>query len=332
MSQRAKLSALMVTLVVLMFLGPVSSAQIGILPSVVITCDDPGPVEVWPGATRTTTVYCTLENPSIHSESVEIGAESEDEGFLFVAPQSVTIGAGQEIDIQVVIRVPELYPAGTYSANITAKVTQANGIEVGAITSTEEDSVGFEVMRYGSCEVMIGQGGGSIEAGDPVIFAASFTCESNSDFSIGYSLVMIEEDAGSSAWPSGFEDQSAPCEFQIQAPGGGANCQFQISTPSNLANAWDGCIIIVDNDGDGDGIGSVAPLSCSSDYPSIGVNVNPQGLSLGAIGFDGNSSLTDLAMENKEIVGGALGGLILLVSMMVVLSRRSRGYDEWDED
>ena len=68
----------------MMSMGPISSSQIGILPSVEITCDDPGPVEVWPGATRTTIVYCTLENPSIHSESVEIGTESEESDFEFL--------------------------------------------------------------------------------------------------------------------------------------------------------------------------------------------------------------------------------------------------------
>ena len=188
------------------------------------------------------------------------------------------------------------------------------------------------MIKYGSCEVIMGQGGGSIGAGDPVVFATSFACEANSVFTIRYSLVMIEEGAMSSAWPSGFEDQSAPCEFQVQGRGDGANCQFQISTPSNLANAWNGCVVLIDNDGDGDGMGSIAPSSCSSDYPSIGVNVDPQGLSLGAIGLDGNSSITDLAMENKEIVGGTLGGLILLVSLIVAMRRRSRGYEEWDED
>ena len=114
MRSRTALSAMMVSLVLLVSMGPISSAQIGILPSVEITCDDPGPVEVWPGATRTTIVYCTLENPSIHSESVEIGTESEDSEFQFAAPQTVTIGAGQEIDIQVIIGVPELFAAGTY--------------------------------------------------------------------------------------------------------------------------------------------------------------------------------------------------------------------------
>ena len=136
----------------------------------------------------------------------------------------------------------------------------------------------------------------------------------------------------SSEWPSGFEDQSAPCEFQVQAGGGGGNCQFQVSTPSNLGSAWNGCVVLIDNDGDGDGVGSVAPSSCSSDTPSLGVNVDPQGLSLGSIGLDGNSSLTDIAMENKEVVGGALGGLILLVSLLVVVRRRSRRYADWDED
>ncbi len=332
MSWRPPLSALMASMIILMAIGPVSSAQIGVLPSIEITCDDPDPIEVLPGAVRSTIVYCTLENPSIHSESVEIGTGSEEGDFEFAAPASVTIGSGEEADIQVVVRATELHHEGSFDVNITAKVTQANGIDVGAFTSEEEAVVNVEVMSFGVCEVMMGQGGGSIDAGDPVVFAASFVCQSNTDFSIGYSLIMIEEGSMSSAWPSGFEDQSAPCEFQVQAGGGGGNCQFQVSTPSNLASAWNGCIVLIDNDGDGDGVGSVAPSSCSSDTPSLSVNVDPQGLSLGAIGLDGNSSLTDLAMENKEIVGGILGGLILLVSLVVVLRRRSGGDADWDED
>ena len=138
------------------------------------------------------------------------------------------------MDIQIIIRVPELFAAGTYSANVTAKVTEANGIDVTAITSTEEDSVSFEVMKYGSCEVMVGQGGGAIEAGDPVVFAASFICEANAEFSIGYSLVMIDEVAMSSIWPSGFEDQSAPCQFQVQATGGGGTVSSRLPRPPTL--------------------------------------------------------------------------------------------------
>ena len=333
MSRRTPLFAMVASLMLMMSMGPISSAQIGILPSVEITCDDPGPVEVWPGATRTTIVYCTLENPSIHSESVEIGTESEESDFEFAAPQTVTIGAGQEMDIQIIIRVPELFAAGTYSANVTAKVTEANGIDVTAITSTEEDSVSFEVMKYGSCEVMVGQGGGAIEAGDPVVFAASFICEANAEFSIGYSLVMIDEVAMSSIWPSGFEDQSAPCQFQVLATGGGGNCQFQIATPSNLANSWSGCVILIDDDGDGDGFGSSPPSSCNTNYPSLGVDIEPQGLSLVSIGLDSNSSVSELLMDNKELVGGGVGGLVLLLSLILILRRRSRSYDEeWEED
>lgn len=328
----AVLSTMMASLIVLMAFGPLSSAQTEVFPSIVITCDDPDPIGVWPGSTKTTIVDCTLENPSIHSESVEIGTGSEEGDFEFAAPGTVTIGAGQEMDIQVVVRAADLHLAGVYEANITAKVTQANGIDVGAFTSEEEAGVSVEVMSFGSCEVMIGQGGGSIDAGDPVVFAASFVCQSNSDFSIGYSLILIEEGSMSSAWPSGFEDQSAPCEFQVEAGGGGSNCQFQVSTPSNLANTWNGCVILLDNDGDGDGIGSAAPSSCTSDVPSLGVNIDPQGLSLGSIGLDGNSSVTDLVMDNKEIVGGAVGGMVLLVSLLVALRRRSRDDYDWDED
>ena len=288
---------------------------------------------MWPGATRTTIVYCTLENPSIHSESVEIGTESEESDFQFAAPQTVTIGAGQEMDIQIIIRVPELYAAGTYSANVTAKVTEANGIDVSAITSTEEDSVSFEVMKYGSCEVMVGQGGGAIEAGDPVVFAASFVCEANAEFSISYSLVMIDEVAMSSIWPSG--SRTHECALSVPSPSdeGRGNCQFQIATPSNLANSWSGCVVLIDDDGDGDGSGSSPPSSCNTNYPSLGIDIEPQGLSLVSIGLDSNSSVSELLMDNKELVGGGVGGLVLLLSLILVLRRRSRSYDEeWEED
>ena len=81
----------------------------------------------------------------------------------------------------------------------------------------------------------------------------------------------------SSAWPSGFEDQSAPCEFQVQAGGGGGNCQFQVSTPSNLASAWNGCVVLIDNDGDGDGVGSVASSSCFLRYSLAQCECRPSG-------------------------------------------------------
>ncbi len=332
MGREAVFATMVASLMVLMACGPISSAQIGILPVVEITCDDPNPIDVRPGATKTTIIYCTLENPSIHSETVEIGTGSEEEGFEFASPQTVTIGSGQEVDIQVIVRADELHPAGAFDANITAKVTQANGIDVGAFTSEEEAVVSMEVLSYGACEVMMGQGGGSIEAGDPVVFAASFVCQANSDFTISYSLILIEEGPMTWAWPSGFEDQSAPCEFQVQAGGGGSNCQFQVSTPSNLANAWNGCVVLEGSDEEDDEVGTEVLLPCSSDYPSIEINIEPQGLSLSSIGLDANSSVTDLVIENKEVVGGSLGGLIILVCLIVVLRRRSRYDDEWDED
>ena len=134
-SRGPALSAMMASMIVLLAFGPVSSAQIGVLPSVEITCVDPNPIEVLPGATRSTIVDCTLENPSIHSESVEIGTGSAEGDFEFAAPASVTIGSGQEVDIQVLVRATELHQEGEFDANITAKVTQANGIDVGAFTS-----------------------------------------------------------------------------------------------------------------------------------------------------------------------------------------------------
>jgi hypothetical protein len=65
----------------------------------------------------------------------------------------------------------------------------------------------------------------------------------------------------------------------------------------------------------------------------LGIDIEPQGLSLVSIGLDSNSSVSELLMDNKELVGGGVGGLVLLLSLILVLRRRSRSYDEeWEED
>ena len=92
-------------------------------------------------------------------------------------------------------------------------------------------------------------------------------------------------------------------------------------------------MVLVDDDGDGDSSGSSPPTSCSTDYPSLGVDIEPQGLSLGSIGLDTNSSVSEILMDNKELFGGGVGGLVLLFCLILILRRRSRSYDEeWEED
>ena len=65
----------------------------------------------------------------------------------------------------------------------------------------------------------------------------------------------------------------------------------------------------------------------------IQVVVEPTGLSLQTLGLGENTTVADLIVDNKEIVGGGIGALILLVSLIVIVKRRPGPYDDdWEED
>ena len=129
--------------------------------------------------------------------------------------------------------------------------------------------------------------------------------------------------------------RGSECALSVPSPGtggGGTGSVPEIATPSNLANSWSGCVVLIDDDGDGDGFGSSPPSSCNTNYPSLGVNIEPQGLSLGLDWFRLKQLCERTPMDNKELVGGGVGGLVLLLSLILVLRRRSRSYDEeWEE-
>jgi len=314
-------SVLMILIVLIGSMGvftPVASAQ-GIYPEINITCDEPAEMEVWPGSTRTSVIYCVLENPTIHSEKVEISVESGT--FSAAAPASATVGAGSEVSFQALVRGDEAHAAGSYLVNISAQVVEANGITVSLITSPEYSEVTVVVVAFMSCDWTMGQGGGAVEAGDVIVFSTSFTCTSNDGFNTNFSPRMVS-DSGDNSWPSGFVDQSAPCNLQIQSGDSSTNCQFQILTPSNLGETWDGCIAIWWED---DWVG-VIPNSCNGER--IDVKVEPKTIGIGIIDLTGNDSIFgDYSEEAPVIVGGVVVVIVLAIAV-VVIRRRRRSFED----
>ena len=61
------------------------------------------------------------------------------------------MGAGSEVDFEVMFRGDLDHTPGSYVANITADVTEANGIQVGFITSPESSDVTIVVAEYSGC-------------------------------------------------------------------------------------------------------------------------------------------------------------------------------------
>ena len=82
----------------------------GPVPDITLSCQQPQPIEVYPGATRITIIDCTLENPTIHQEKVNVQIQS---GALAAAgPASMTVGAQSDVSFQVVARAELRMPEG----------------------------------------------------------------------------------------------------------------------------------------------------------------------------------------------------------------------------
>ena len=130
----------------------VAAVQAQTSPDVSLSCDQPQPIEVYPGATRNTIIYCRLNNPTAASEKVELSYQS---GIIDVAgPGSVTVPAG-ETSFQVSARAKLREPEGQQVVTITATVSQWGGAPVSGIGSVTEARVmtvfkQFSRLRVGS--------------------------------------------------------------------------------------------------------------------------------------------------------------------------------------
>ena len=116
----------------------VAAVQAQTSPDVSLTCDQPAPIEVYPGALRSTIIYCTLTNPTTFSEKVDL---TYHQGIISVAgPGSATVPPG-DTSFQVAARADLRQPEGQQVVTITATVTQWNGAPVTAATSPTEAKV-----------------------------------------------------------------------------------------------------------------------------------------------------------------------------------------------
>jgi hypothetical protein len=100
----------------------------GAVPDIVLTCDQPQPIDVNPGATRSGIINCRIENPTVHQEKVRIQIQA---GVLaFSGPATLSIGGGSEVSFQVMVRAELRAPEGQHQVTVSAEVTMANGIPV----------------------------------------------------------------------------------------------------------------------------------------------------------------------------------------------------------
>ena len=289
---------------------PAASGQV--FPDITIECADNVELDVSPGSSMTAMTSCELENNSMWVEEVSVDIDSED--LDTAGPESVTIGAGETMTISIVMSAAQDLEAGDYLVNISVEVTSAGGVPVPGLAS-DADEIGVTIAEFTSCDHSIGQGGGTLEAGQIISFSVSISCDSNTDSTTKYSARLIDK-SGSSAWPSGFDDQSPQCDVLIPDGGTSANCQFQILTPSNLDSTWEGCVVVLED-------GASIPKSCPSSNV-VDVKIEPKSIGIGTIDLTGNDSVFGEYSDEAPIIIGGIAVVLVLAIIGIAMSRRRR--------
>ncbi len=131
-------------LVTMCFVPPVSAQ---VQPDINLDCpDETVEIEVGPGESRVGSVVCTLENPSLHTEDVNISVE--DVGLNVAYPGSISVGPNSEQTFTVSWSAEVNAIVESFTSTIEATVTSANGAPW-LIGNSKSDSVKIEVMPFG---------------------------------------------------------------------------------------------------------------------------------------------------------------------------------------
>tara|TARA_B110000003_G_C16574706_1_gene505699 strand:+ start:233 stop:1168 length:936 start_codon:yes stop_codon:yes gene_type:complete len=302
------------------FISPVS-AQIA--PEVTLECNDQVEINPGPGSTRTAIVNCIVENPSAFSETIDITVDSGN--LDSAAPGTLTVAAGESTNFEVIFKSNLAESAGRISTNVTATISQVNGVPY-PVDNSESEEVIVMIIGYDICEVEFGQSGGTFDSGDEILILAAIICESNYGTQIGltklFQIHLIEENMGSSSWPNGFQNIDGDCNVEIKTGDSSENCLYRIGTPSDLGKDWEGCVVIIEE-------GEIRPNSCPN-ANKINLKINKKKSSLG-IELGGNNSILEqlgITEEQVPVIAGSVGILILIIGGFIYYRRKGREYEE----
>ena len=138
------------TAIILLQLVPISQGQ-NIIPEVEVQCDQPAPIDVYPGATRTTIIYCSIQNSNPYNVKVEMTYQGGV--FALAGPVSATVAAASETEFQVAVRGELRQPVGSHQVTVNTQVTEASGAPVSAITQPEEVKLLVVIKQFSRLRV-----------------------------------------------------------------------------------------------------------------------------------------------------------------------------------
>ena len=134
-------------LVASMLWAPTASSQ-GFQTAVEIECDQSdAQVNPNPKGVTSDDIQCTVSNPSMHPETIEISTQSEQGTNIDLSERRITLQPGGEEQITATLTPSMGLWAGTYSITLTAEVVEVYGAPPPTYVY-DETSANYDVMRY----------------------------------------------------------------------------------------------------------------------------------------------------------------------------------------
>ena len=131
------------------YFAPPASAQLGSPnPDINLDCPDSTvEIEVGPGDSRVGTVVCTLENPSMHQEDVNITVD--EVGLNIAYPGTVSVSPGEEETFTITWSAEPGSGVATLTSEVEVIVESVLGGAPCLTCTSKSDSVKLEIMPFG---------------------------------------------------------------------------------------------------------------------------------------------------------------------------------------
>ena len=211
----------------LLLAAPSVSGQI-VNPSATIDCSpDQMRIDVGPGASRTTTATCTVDNPTVYTEEVSI--EVTVNGFSSAAPESVNVPPGSDASFEIIFAADPGTPMANFDAEVVASVSSFNGVPC-QWCGEDNDSFVISVEQYAEWSMTVQTQFVTIPAeGDSTVL---IEVENRGNGPDGYSIEILNR--------SGLEE--AGLTFQLSGGSGAAlqtdgreTVSVDVNASSNIA-------------------------------------------------------------------------------------------------
>ena len=281
------------------------------LPAVEIYCETSNVnINFYPGSNALGFTKCTVSNPTLYQEDVEITVLSD--GLPNTGSGKVNIGPGGEVEIQLSFKaeIGMLAQASSWSAE--AVVVSANGVPPPNNASSKVQGI-VQIMQYSDLSIISTESAIDVNAGSSFeveilvenlgnqmdFFGIGLKCNRDCDL----------EDEGFVGIDSGFKKEINPMSngaqaqsivFEITAPdkvGKVDSFYFEFYATSEFSCRYEGM--------------------CNTEYTSVIVSLSE----------DDSATFSDYLSGNTVMIIGAIIGTMIVAAVVVVLVRRKTSND-----